>query len=204
MSETTISQQVQACIDRLRAGDAGARNELLRVASGRLTALTRKIFRDYDRLRPGGLETLDVFQSAVLRLCRALEQVTPGTAREFYGLAALQVRRELLDLCRQQFGRPGHEPPPVRQPLPDEPSAGASTTDQTYDPQRLAVWAEFHQAVDRLDTDEREVVDLLWYQELSQEEAAQLLGVDKSTVKRRWRAARRKLAPVLGGGLPEA
>jgi DNA-directed RNA polymerase specialized sigma24 family protein len=39
--------------------------------------------------------------------------------------------------------------------------------------------------------------DLLWYQGLSQDEAAQALGVDVRTVKRRWREARLTLHQTL-------
>jgi predicted DNA-binding protein (UPF0251 family) len=48
------------------------------------------------------------------------------------------------------------------------------------------------------------VVHLLFYQELTQVEAAELLAVDPSTVKRRWRSARLKLCDALEGLLPEA
>ena len=54
------------------------------------------------------------------------------------------------------------------------------------DPANLAAWAEFHAQVEHLPEEQREVFDLLWYQELSQAEAATLLGVSERTVKRRW------------------
>jgi RNA polymerase sigma-70 factor (ECF subfamily) len=203
MSESTISLQVQACLDRLRQGDAGARNDLIGVASARLTALTRKMFRDYDRLRAGGLETGDVCNNAVLRLWRALEQMTPASARDFYGLAALQIRRELLDLCRGRDGRSGDKRRPPES-LPSDSVSEQPQGQETYDPQHLALWTEFHEAVEKLDLRERELVDLLWYQGLTQEEASEILGVDKSTVKRRWRSVRLMLAKVLGGSLPDS
>ncbi len=46
--------------------------------------------------------------------------------------------------------------------------------------------------------------DLLWYQQLSQAEAAQLLNVSERTVKRRWASARLKLHDALGGQSPES
>jgi RNA polymerase sigma-70 factor (ECF subfamily) len=49
---------------------------------------------------------------------------------------------------------------------------------------------------------EREVFDLLWYQGMTQEEAADLLGLSLSTVRRRWQAARLRLYEALGGELP--
>jgi RNA polymerase sigma-70 factor (ECF subfamily) len=195
MSETTITR-LQTCLDRLRAGHVQARDELITHAHERLTALARMIFQDFPKLR-SAIETGDVVNDAYLRLRRALEQVAPENVRDFFRLAALQIRRVLLDVVRQREGRDGERRPPIS--FPDSESArGGEPAETTYDPSRLAAWREFHEAVEKLPPEEREAVDLLWYQELSQEEAAELLGVDKSTVKRRWRRAREKLAHVLG------
>jgi DNA-directed RNA polymerase specialized sigma24 family protein len=43
----------------------------------------------------------------------------------------------------------------------------------------------------------REVVDLLWYEGLSQTEAAEVLGVAAITLKRRWAEARLRLGTAL-------
>jgi RNA polymerase sigma-70 factor (ECF subfamily) len=126
--------------------------------------------------------------------------------RDFYRLAATQIRRELIDLARHYYGPQGagahhasHAP------------AGADTgdvkplyeaADVSHDPDRLSAWTEFHQQAEALPEAEREVFDLLFYQGLAQEEAATLLGVDVRTVKRRWQKARLTLHAALGGGLP--
>ena len=46
-------------------------------------------------------------------------------------------------------------------------------------------------------------LDLLYYQGLTQAEAAEVLGVSERTVKRRWQAARLALHDALGGEIPE-
>jgi RNA polymerase sigma-70 factor (ECF subfamily) len=71
-------------------------------------------------------------------------------------------------------------------------------------PDRLAAWAEFHRRAEGLPPEEREVFDLLWYQGLSQAEAAAVLGVSDRTAKRRWQAARLRLHEALNGELPDA
>lgn len=71
--------------------------------------------------------------------------------------------------------------------------AGAATDRQpttTARPDDMESWTRFHEQVEALPDDEREVVALLWYEGLSQPEAAALLGVSLATVKRRWQAAR--------------
>ncbi len=65
------------------------------------------------------------------------------------------------------------------------------------EPAALAIWTEFHQKVEELPAEVRDVVDLLWYQGLSQPEAAQALGVAAITVKRRWAEARLRLGAIL-------
>jgi RNA polymerase sigma factor (sigma-70 family) len=131
----------------------------------------------------------------------------------------VQIRRELADLTRHYYGReqgaaPKNDgkPSSPRMAPPRGQSAAAAggdlqadfdaPADFTLDPGQLNAWSEFHAEVQKLPEQEREVVELLWYQELSQEEAAELLSVDKSTVKRRWRSARMKLAETLKGWLP--
>ncbi|MBL9124304.1 MAG: sigma-70 family RNA polymerase sigma factor, partial [Planctomycetaceae bacterium] len=52
---------------------------------------------------------------------------------------------------------------------------------------------QLYEAIAKLPDDEREVVDLVWLHELSQAEAATLLGITLRTVGRRWRRARLRL-----------
>ena len=61
----------------------------------------------------------------------------------------------------------------------------------------MAAWGEFHHAVESLPEKEREIMDLLWYQGLKQQDAADLLGVDVKTVKRRWRDVKIHLSEQL-------
>lgn len=190
------SAELQVYIDRLRAGDRGARDELLGHACERLRRLTRKMLQGYPRVKRWEL-TDDVLQNALLRLWTALQEVTPRSAREFFGLASLQIRRELIDLAYRYYGPQGlgaHHSSHVETPEPG---------DSTQDPGRLAVWTEFHQRVESLPEEEREAFDCLWYQGLTHREAAALLGISEATMKRRWVAARRRLHALLKGGLPD-
>jgi len=53
------------------------------------------------------VEVEDVLQGSLMRLLRALESVQPTSTRAFFGLAAEQMRRELLDLGRHFHGPHG-------------------------------------------------------------------------------------------------
>jgi RNA polymerase sigma-70 factor (ECF subfamily) len=188
-------------LERLRQGDEAAPHGLLDHACRRLEALARRMLRHYPRLRRWE-QTADVLQNAVLRLHRALATVRPESPAQFYGLAAAQIRRELIDLARHHFGPQGaaarHDTDGAGRAGGD--GAAGQPEDPGGEPASLAEWTEFHAGVQRLPPAEREVFDLLWYEGLSQAEAARLLGVSDRTVKSRWRSAKLALQRRLGEG----
>src|SRR5262245_22341307 len=191
--------QLQGCLDRMRAGEAAARDELFRRAGGRLERLTRKMLKGFPGVQRWE-QTDDVLQNALVRLLRALRDVQPVSVREFFGLSAELIRRELLDLAKHYYGPRGpgtkHATEAGRRdgeiPVYERP-------DESHEPSALAGWCEFHRHIAALPEDEREVVGLLFYQELPQAEAAALLNVTVRTVQRRWQSALLKLHQVLKG-----
>lgn len=198
------TRYLQSCLDRMQTGDASARRELLNSSGERLSELTRKMMRNYWRLKRWE-ETDDVFQSAMVRLHRALAEVTPGTLRDYYRLATTMIRRELIDMARHYFGPRGRGAKHESHPSLAEgsaPSSAAEPEDASHEPGGLAMWTEFHEKVKELPDEDREVFDLIWYQGLQQAEAAELIGVSIRTVLRRWQAACLQLHTVLKGNLP--
>jgi RNA polymerase sigma-70 factor (ECF subfamily) len=197
--------QIQGLLDRLHAGDESARAELIETACERLTRLTRKMLKGFPRLRRWE-QTGDVLQNAGMRLYRSLAELRPASVAEFFRLAALHIRRELLDLTKHYHGPRGPATHHASTADESDSSGGAEGQPEApdADPAGLEGWAAFHTQIDRLPEEEREVFDLLWYQELSQAEAATLLGVSERTIKRRWQSARLMLHKALGGALPDA
>jgi len=195
---------VQQCLDRVRVGEDAAWDDLLSVAGRRLERLARHMLRDFPGVRRWE-QTGDVAQGAAIRLQRAIRAEVPGTPRDFFRLAALQIRRELIDLARHHFGPHGD----AAHHLSDHPALGSASNnppaipaDETHDPTVLASWTEFHEQVESLPQEERDVFDLLWYQGLTQPEAAELLDVPLRTLKYRWRSARLRMTELLGGRMP--
>src|SRR5262245_14912266 len=92
-------------VDRMRAGDRAAADDLLRVTSTRLERLARKMLAGFPAARQQA-DTQDVLQGALIRLVRSLGAVRPDSTRWFFNLAAIQMRRELLDLGRAAARRP--------------------------------------------------------------------------------------------------
>lgn len=196
------TRQLEDCLQRLREGDRAARDELLRHVQDRLRRLARKMLKSFPAVRRWA-ETDDVLQNALIRLLRALDEVSIGSLREFFALSTEQIRRELLDLARHYYGPCGMGARHVTD-AGNGSDAGPvyDRADLSHEPAALAAWCEFHEQVQELPAQEREVISLLYYQGVTQAEAAAVLGVTVRTVQRRWQAALLKLHQVFQGCLP--
>ncbi len=137
-------------------------------------------------------QTDDILNGSLLRLHAALADVTPESLRHFFNLAGQAIRRELIDVARRLNRGDGR-----RVVLMPDDAAALHPPGRDGCPVDLAAWGEFHEAVEALPPDEREVTTLLWYEELSQAEAAAVLGVTERTVLRRWHSARLKLGRII-------
>ena len=206
MADQPISELVQG----FRAGDTAAREALVAAVYERLVKLSRKMLRSGSQAVRRWEQTEDLAHAAWFRIQRALEseEVHVQDDAHFFRLAARNIRFELIDLYRKHSGAHGlnanHHTVPRNAEQGDVLGDGERfAANRTGDPRRMAAWAEFHQLVEQLPDKEREVVDLLWYQGLKQDEAAELLGVDVKTVKRRWRDVKLKLSEQLDGELVE-
>lgn len=189
-SDTTI----QSWLNRMVAGEVDARDLLIEHATGRLRVVTRTMLRRSPLVRRWE-ETDDVVQRAVLRLYQCLAEVRPSTVRELFGLARLQIRRELVDLARHYYGPQGHGRHHDANGSPDWPNRVSrhEAIDDTHEPSSLAEWTEFHEQVGLLPDAERETFELRWYQGLTFEEIGTIIGATDRTAKRHWRSACRIL-----------
>lgn len=197
---------LQVWLEKLQATDDVAfdeiRGEIIRHSCDRLEKLARTMLRNYPRLRRWE-QTSDVLQNALLRLHQALVTIRPTGAHQFFGLAAMQIRRELIDMTRHHFGPEGaaakHQTDAVQLF-----SGGPSTIDKQPDahgePTSLEEWTSFHEAAQQLPDAEREVFDLYWYEGLDQKTVATLLNVSDRTVKNRWRSAKLSIRDKLANG----
>ena len=190
-------RQLQILIEKSLAGDPDAKEDLLDHACERLMSLTRKMLQGYPNLRRWE-DTEDIYQNSMIRLHRALSHVRIESTRHFFNLAALQIRRELIDAARRYFGPEGlganHHTD--SQPSDDQ---GGTLHNKANEPDDITTWTEFHVQVDQLPPEELEVVNLLFYEGLSQEESAKVLGISFRTLKRRWQSAKLKLYKELTG-----
>jgi RNA polymerase sigma factor (sigma-70 family) len=196
MSIPRESASVSELLQLTRAGDPSALNSLIERSETRLRNLARHMLNGSPALRRW-TGSDDVLQNSLVRLVRALEAVKPDSSRDFFGLAALQMRRELIDLARHFYGPRGHGA--NHESGSDEQILDAGRQADSNQPDVLAQWAELHEHIGQLDEDQREIIDLIFYQGLNQAEAAEVLDVSVRTVQRRWHAVLLKLNEFLEG-----
>ena len=193
-------------LGNLAAVRQAAAGELVSLAAERLRYMARRMLRGFPLVRRLA-ETDDVAQGAALRLHRALAAVSPPGAEEFLGLAALQVRRELLDLARKHAGPESparHMDTDVIRDRGVEVHRTAQAVDAgAAESDSLARWVRFHEVAEGLPEDERRVFSMVWYLGLSQDEIAALLEWSQRTVRRRWDSARRLFQERFRGDPPQ-
>ncbi|MCS7270955.1 MAG: sigma-70 family RNA polymerase sigma factor [Gemmataceae bacterium] len=196
MEETEFSTAVlQDYLCRWRAGEQAALNELLRRVFRRLEQLASRMLRSFPNIRPL-IDSDDLLQNSVVRFVRTLQTIRPATTRDFFNLAAVHMRREMIDLARQARRRItaiSSSSLTHRAMLP-EPVSPDSLYRCLED---FDLWVRFHEAVDNLPLEEREVVGLIFYHGWKQQEIAELFNVSVRTVRRRWVSACERLRRMI-------
>ena len=198
---------LQGQLERAAAGDAEARRRLLELTRYRLMRHARRFLHGrYARLESFA-ETDDVVQQLYIKILQNQDRFWVNadgepvrTLAEFFGHTSAWMRDVLCDLLRKEYGRADNRPAVL--PLDGSPSDTGpryEPSSSTADGETLRRWTEFHEAVARLPDELRAVFDLLWYQEMSQAEAAALLGIAVPTVKLRWMKARLQVQQALDG-----
>jgi len=197
-SQSFDTQQLHQCVQQWQGGSAEAADALVRAIGERLERISRRMLRRYPAVRSWA-DTADLLQGSLLRLLTSLRRMQPESTRHFFNLAAVHVRRELLDLGRR-FNKN-----PARVTAGDCAGAvvGPGPAVASGEDDDLELWCRFHEAVDRLPDAEREVMGLAFYDGWTQAQIAEVLEVDERTVRRRWQSACLRLQESLGDRLPQ-
>jgi RNA polymerase sigma factor (sigma-70 family) len=189
--------QMHDCVGRWQAGDKAAADILLRRVGQRLEHMTRRMLHGFPAVH-ACTETADVFQASLIRLLNTLQQVQPESTRHFFNLAAVQVRRELLDLARH-FNRPEFARPlPSKDGDESENAGPVEAAAAAPEDRDLDLWCRFHEAVEQLPAEEREVLGLVYYHGWTQKQIAELFQVDERTIRRRWQSACLQIHQLVG------
>jgi RNA polymerase sigma factor (sigma-70 family) len=192
VSDGTI-EHLRHLIDGLRRNEDGARRAIMERVCNRLRRLAAHILSASFADMAGRHQLDSVVHETWLRLAQALETTQPASVEHFFRLAAQKVRHVLLDMVQSHRRQRSHE----ALGLSDGSRAPTMAGGQTHDPQRLALWTEFHEKVAGLPDDERTVFEMHYYLELPQAEIAEVLGLHPRQVSRLWIRSTDKLADGL-------
>ena len=204
MDDTPLPHKVEDCLRDLAVGDDTARERILELCQERLRHLTQRMLRGFPSVKRWE-DTDDVYQNAILRLYRCLGEVTIESPREIMALAATQIHRELIDLARHHAGPMSFGANHVTGSHPiDDHSNSRHPQDERHDTATtIDRWTRFHQAVEMLSSEQKEVFQLVWYLGADQKTIADLVGCSVRTVKNRWRGARESIRATLNDEPPE-
>ncbi len=205
-TEDTQPPEFGDCISRLAAGDLSARDRIIELCSDRLRMLAHRMLAKFPSVRRWD-DTDDVFQSAALRLHRALGQLPIESPRSVMALAATQIRRELIDLARKHAGPESYAANHGTNIMPGQ-VAGNDGSDRYVDhapdsETSLDRWTLFHETIERLPDEQRELFHLVWFLGADQKTIARLLDCSERTVKTRWREVREAVKLALDGKPPQ-
>jgi RNA polymerase sigma factor (sigma-70 family) len=153
------------------------------------------LYRDYRRLTlpPTNLRPEEVLGAVVERLLKAMRSVRPQTVRQFFALVNMHMRWEMNDVARRL------DEQPTALEVHEELLVAPDKSSSILTPQARRILA----AIDGLPEEEREAFELLNVQELTQSEAAEVLGVSVRTVQRRLNGALVLLAKGLNDLRPD-
>lgn len=187
MKEPLQTVSMHEMIRQFQAGDGTALNELITRTQVQLEHLTRKMLHGFPGVHAHE-QTDDVLQNALVRMTRALQEVTPQSVREYFALAAELLRRELIDLARRYSRR-------STQALEEGNDAAPEATD-------IDQWAALQVAIEKLPVEQREVFGLTFYHGWTQPQIAELLQISDRQVRRLWTSACLELNRLVEGRLP--
>jgi RNA polymerase sigma-70 factor (ECF subfamily) len=189
---------------RARAGDEAALGALFALYRDRLRQMVRLRL---DRRVSGRLDPSDVLQEAYLDVARRFPEYAAAPTVPFYLWLRALTGQRLIDLHRQHLGAQmrdaGREVSLYRGALPQASSASlaqqllAGLTSPTQAAVRAEMQVQLQEALNGMDPIDREVVVLRHFEELTNVEAAQVLGIDPPAASKRYIRAIRRLKAIL-------
>lgn len=138
------------------------------------------------------LQATALVHEAYLRLATAGSPWTDR--RHFIGIAARSMRQILVDRARARGAR-------KRWAGMDRVSLKDSLVAAARQDEMLPALDEALERLERIDPEQARIVELRYFVGLSNEEAADTLGISPATLKRRWTLARAWLFRELGGSV---
>ncbi len=199
------SPETQQLLDQAKAGDAAAVEELLQTHRERVR---RMIDLRLDPAIGKRLDASDVVQEVMLEASRRLANYVNKPDMPFHLWLRHIARDHIIDAHRRhrQAQKRGvdREQPIVPAGLADHSSVelAARFIDQELTPASAAIRQEMerrlHQAIAQLDDDNREIILMRHFEQLSNQDVAADLGLTEAAASMRYLRAVRRLRDLLG------
>jgi len=186
---TNHSTTLRYWLDRHNSGDASATEELIRFSEDRFRRLVQLRLRQFDRLRRFE-DTDDVLVGVQARIATALRARQFETLADFLRFGATLIGHQLIDFTRHYFGPLGQGRREIALDGTGSTTAAMEPADPCPGPADLARQTDIDGVIDRLPAEHRDLFHALYYLGLSQKDAADVLDISLSTLKRRWLEAR--------------
>src|SRR5436190_594451 len=193
-------------LEAARDGDEGALAVLVERHRDRLERMVRLRM---DRRLQGRVDPADVLQDAYLALRGKFSQYTADARLPFFLWLRLEVGQKLVDLHRFHLGTKmrdaGQEVSLHRGALPQVTSLSLAEhllgklTSASQAAMRVELKLRVQEALNSMDSHDREVLILRHFEELSNSEAAQVLGIKPSAAVNRYVRALKRLKDVFQG-----
>jgi RNA polymerase sigma-70 factor, ECF subfamily len=178
-----VDTQVLLLSDRLARGDQAALAALFERFGGTAFSIALRVLKS----RP---EAEEVVQETFLEVWRRAAHYSPERAA-FGAWVATIARTRAIDRLRTLQSRERTSEAHGKEQLPEAPAR----PDDTLEGQRNAV--RVHSALQQLPPEQREVIELAYFEGLSQQEISERTRTPLGTVKTRARLGSRKLAEML-------
>jgi len=201
------SAQTQELLDQARQGDQAAVEQLL---AQHREPVRRMIDLRLDPAIAARVEASDVVQDVLLEASRRLDGYLAHPALPFHLWLRHIAKDHLIDAHRRHrlAQRRGVD---REQPLVPAALAGRSSVElagQLMDPERTPASAaiqqemerRLHQAITALEEDDREVILMRHFEQLSNQEVAAVLGLTEPAASMRYLRAMRRLRALLQPG----
>jgi RNA polymerase sigma-70 factor (ECF subfamily) len=189
-----------------RAGDEGALAVLIERHRNRLERMVRLRM---DRRLQGRVDPADVVQEAYLAVPGKFPQYNADPRLSFFLWLRLEVGQKLVDVHSLHLGTPmrdaGQEVSLHRGPLPQVSSLSLAEqllgklTPASHAAMRVEFKLRVQEALNSMDPHDREVLILRHFEDLSNAEAAQVLGIKAAAAVNRYVRALQRLKGVLQG-----
>jgi RNA polymerase sigma-70 factor (ECF subfamily) len=193
----------------LRRAKAGDQQALATLFAGYRDRLRKMVRLRLDRRLSSRIDTSDVLQDAYLDVARRFPEYAAAPAVPFYLWLRTLTGQRLVSLHRHHLGAEmrdaGREVSLYRDALPAASSASlaqqllAGLTSPTQAAIRAEMQLRLQEALNSMDPIDREVVVLRHFEELSNVEAAEVLGIETAAASKRYIRAIRRLKAILDG-----